>query len=70
MPGQSAAKPAPTNDGTAHMVEAIRQGDRRALARAITLIESTRPDHRTQAESLLADLLPFAGNSFGSIRDS
>jgi LAO/AO transport system kinase len=27
----------------------IRAGDRRALARAITLVESGRPDHRAQA---------------------
>jgi LAO/AO transport system kinase len=31
----------------------IRNGDRRALARAITLVESARPDHRTQALALL-----------------
>ena len=31
----------------------IRTGDRRALARAITLVESARPDHRTQALALL-----------------
>lgn len=43
--------------------EAIRGGDRRALARAITLIESTRPDHRAEAETLLEGLLPHAGNS-------
>ena len=34
----------------------VSSGDRRALARAITLIESTRSDHRTQANELL-DLL-------------
>lgn len=34
----------------------IRAGDRRALARAITLVESARPDHRTQALALLAAL--------------
>ncbi len=43
--------------------EAIRAGDRRALARAITLIESTRPDHRAKAELLMTELLPYAGNS-------
>lgn len=32
------------------------QGDRRALSRAITLIESTRPDHRLRATALLAAL--------------
>ena len=53
---RSAASPAET-------AEAIRRGDRRALARAITLIESTRADHRAAAEELLAELLPHTGNS-------
>ncbi len=39
------------------------EGDRRALARAITLVESTRSDHRADAESLLAEVLPHAGDS-------
>jgi len=42
---------------------AIRSGDRRALARAITLIESSRSDHRDQADALLAELLPYAGGA-------
>src|SRR5690349_18310073 len=54
----SAAKPSP-----AETADAIRRGDRRALARAITLIESTRADHRTQAEALMAELLPHTGKS-------
>ena len=41
----------------------MRAGDRSALARAITLIESTRTDHREQAQRLLTELLPEAGNS-------
>ncbi len=41
----------------------VLDGDRRALARAITLIESTRPDHRRRAETLMAHLLPHAGKS-------
>ena len=36
----------------------IRSGDRRALARAITLVESARADHREQALALLAALRP------------
>ena len=36
---------------------------RRALAKAITLIESTREDHRAQADALLDALLPHAGNA-------
>jgi len=38
-------------------------GNRRALARAITLIESTRKDHRASAILLLERLMPHAGNS-------
>ncbi|MBT8409618.1 MAG: methylmalonyl Co-A mutase-associated GTPase MeaB [Alphaproteobacteria bacterium] len=38
------------------LAEAIRAGDRRALARAITLVESSRDDHRARAADLL-DLL-------------
>ncbi len=39
----------------------MRRGDRRALARAVTLVESTRPDHREQAERLVEALLPCTG---------
>lgn len=49
-------------------VDALEEGvlaDRRAdLARAITLVESTRPDHRAAAQELLLRLTPQAGNSF------
>ena len=37
---------------------------RRAIAKAITLLESTRPDHRAQADELLAALLPHTGKAF------
>jgi LAO/AO transport system kinase len=37
---------------------------RRAIAKAITLLESTRADHRDQADQLLTDLLPHTGKSF------
>ena len=37
---------------------------RRAIAKAITLLESTRADHRLQADELLTALLPHTGNSF------
>ncbi len=42
---------------------ALRQGDRRALARAITLAESTRPDHREETERLVEALLPYTGGA-------
>ncbi len=40
----------------AALAAALISQDRRALARAITLVESTRADHRSQAEALLAAL--------------
>jgi LAO/AO transport system kinase len=45
------------------LAAALRAGDRRALARAITLVESTREDHRAAAEALLALVLPAAGGA-------
>jgi len=47
----------------AALAGAIRGGDRSALARAITLVESTRIDHREQAQELLLELMPHAGNA-------
>ena len=44
-------------------LEEIRRGDRRALARAITLVESTRATDRIAAEALLTALLPHTGNA-------
>ena len=45
------------------LAEAVLDGDRRALARAITLIESTRRDHRSEAGALLETLMPHTGKS-------
>lgn len=44
-------------------IQPILAGNRRALAKAITLIESTLDTHRGQAQDLLEDLLPHSGNS-------
>ena len=52
--------------------EAIQRGivggdgplQRRAMAKAITLLESTRADHRAQADELLTALLPHTGKAF------
>ena len=46
------------------VVGADAQAQRRAIAKAITLLESTRADHRTQADELLTALLPHTGKSF------
>ncbi|MCB0933702.1 MAG: methylmalonyl Co-A mutase-associated GTPase MeaB [Mycobacterium sp.] len=45
------------------VAEALRRGDRTALARAITLVESTRADHRERAQRLLMELMPCAGSA-------
>ncbi len=45
------------------LVAGVRGGDRRTLAQAITLVESTHPEHRAQAEDLLARLLPATGGA-------
>ena len=42
---------------------ALRRGERRALAKAITLLESTRADHRARADALLTALLPHTGQA-------
>ncbi len=44
-------------------LDALVAGDRRALAKAITLIESSRSDHRAAAQELLGRLLPQTGHS-------
>jgi len=45
------------------LVAGVLEGDRALLARAITKIESERPDHRAQAEAILAAVMPHAGGS-------
>ncbi|MCP4329199.1 MAG: methylmalonyl Co-A mutase-associated GTPase MeaB [Alphaproteobacteria bacterium] len=47
----------------AALADSVTSGDRRALARAITRAESTRPDHRAEVAALLEMLLPKTGNS-------
>lgn len=44
-------------------IEPIRKGNRRALAKAITLVESKLESHRAQAQELLEQALPYSGNS-------
>ncbi|AGJ53105.1 methylmalonyl Co-A mutase-associated GTPase MeaB [Streptomyces sp. NPDC053741] len=43
--------------------EGVLGGKRAFVARAITLVESTRPDHRVQAQRLLSELLPHSGRA-------
>src|SRR5215218_4855498 len=48
---------------TAVTAEMVANGDRAALARAITLMESRRPDHREAARALLQELMPRTGHA-------
>jgi LAO/AO transport system kinase len=50
--------------GVQEIVGAPSMAQRRAIAKAITLLESTRADHRAQADELLTALLPHTGKSF------
>ncbi|MCU1396206.1 MAG: ATPase/protein kinase [Ilumatobacteraceae bacterium] len=45
------------------LVDGVRAGDRATLAKAITLVESTRPDHQIAAQELLVRLTPFSGSA-------
>ena len=47
----------------AELAARIRTGDRTALARGITLVESSRADHQAQAQELLTMLLPDTGGA-------
>ena len=57
---EAAAK---TDKSADPLLAPLLAGDRRALAQAITLIESTRADHRERADALLAAVLPHTGKS-------
>lgn len=55
-------EPAPT-PSPRELAQRILAGERAALARGITLVESRRPDHRDQALALLQELLPHGGKA-------
>lgn len=44
-------------------LEQLKSGNRRSLAKAITLVESTRDEDRLAAQELLQELMPATGNS-------
>ena len=77
LPPQDKASTPPTVqpepvEGRAKPTHALFEGvigqpgalQRRAMSKAITLLESTRADHRAQADELLTQLLPHTGNAF------
>jgi LAO/AO transport system kinase len=46
-----------------YFVEGVRSGSRAVIARTVTLLESTRADHRVLAQEVLTALLPFSGGA-------
>ena len=52
-----------SSEPVAALAAGIRAGERATLARAITLIESKRADHRARAHLLVQELLPFTGKA-------
>ncbi|MBS2537197.1 methylmalonyl Co-A mutase-associated GTPase MeaB [Catenulispora sp. NF23] len=46
-----------------YFVDGVRSGSRAAIARTITLVESTRADHRVTAQQVLTALLPYSGGA-------
>lgn len=59
MPQPRARRPLSVED----YVAGVRAGDRGVLSRAITLVESARPEHRAQAQAVLQALLPATGGA-------
>lgn len=55
--------PAASTADVDRLIEGVRQGDRRSLARAITLVESSRDGDQPAADRLLEELTPLAGES-------
>ncbi len=53
--------PEPDPQECERLCAGVRGGDRRALAKAITLAESTRADHQALARAMMANLLPATG---------
>ena len=53
----------PLSDADRQLVDAVLAGQRRALAKAITLIESTRADHQQRSQDVLTALLPQTGRA-------
>ena len=55
--------PQPAPQSLADLMRGIRAGERAAVARAITLVESRRADHQAAARSLVQELLPLSGKA-------
>ncbi len=62
-PVEGSARTAVLPEADQQLIEGLRARNRRALAKTITLLESTRADHRARADALLNALLPETGKA-------
>src|SRR5450631_4028240 len=53
----------PAGPDIARLARGVRAGERAVIARAITMVESRRPDHQRAARHLVQDLLPDTGGA-------
>ena len=58
-----AEKSSPINEAVETLAHEVRAGNRRALAKAITLIEDSRVSQRSMANQLISRLLTASGGS-------
>ena len=56
-------KPKKRQLSVAEYVEGIVKGDITTLSRAVTLVESVKPEHQTIAQEVIEKCLPYSGNS-------
>lgn len=63
LPRKRFKKPAAESMDIQAIAEGVRSGSRLYLGKAITLLESSNPQHKQNGQELLNQLLPFTGNS-------
>jgi len=63
MAGRASGDDATMSSTVQTLTTATGAVQRRAIAKAVTLLESTRADHRARADELLGELLPYTGRA-------
>ncbi len=63
MPSSTRTETVAAAPRSGELADGVLAGDRRVLAQAITLVESTRADHQDEARALLERVLPESGGA-------
>ena len=50
-------------EDTNYYIEGVLEGNRRVIAKTITIVESSLPDHQKQAKTIIDSLLPYSGKA-------